>query len=82
MGKSFNKIGGEVEVETFIRRKARFLHKDRRERTIKGVTPRVTGRRVTFKQRSVFTLLGHAPRHLPNLNIKPCSGEMKASGFR
>ena len=35
--KSFDKFGGEVEVdETFIGGKARFMHKDRRERTIKG----------------------------------------------
>jgi transposase-like protein len=35
--KSFNKIGGEVEIdETFIGGKARFMHKGRRERVIKG----------------------------------------------
>ena len=35
--KSFDKIGGEVEIdETFIGGRARFMHKDRRERTIKG----------------------------------------------
>lgn len=35
--KSFNKIGGEVEIdETFIGGKARFMHKDRRARTITG----------------------------------------------
>ncbi len=33
----FGKLGGEVEVdETFIGGKARFMHKDRRARTIKG----------------------------------------------
>ncbi len=35
--KSFNKIGGEVEIdETFIGGKARFMHKADRERKIKG----------------------------------------------
>jgi transposase-like protein len=37
--KSFTKMGGEIEVdETFIGGKARFMHKDRRERVIKGKT--------------------------------------------
>ena len=35
--KSFDKLGGEVEVdETFIGGKSRFMHKNRRERTLKG----------------------------------------------
>jgi transposase-like protein len=37
---SFEKIDGEVEVdETFIGGKARFMHKDKRERVIKGTGP-------------------------------------------
>lgn len=36
-GRSGGKLGGEVEVdETFIGGKARFMHEDRRKRTIKG----------------------------------------------
>jgi transposase-like protein len=36
---SFNKMDGEVEVdETFIGGRARFMHKDKRERVIKGAT--------------------------------------------
>lgn len=77
---SFRKMGGEVEVdETFIGGRARFMHRGRREKAIKG--------RGTVGKAAVMALLerhgidGHSTivvKHVPNVRRRVLAPEVRA----